>query len=255
MRRGVKVSLGLILANGFPVPAAFLTAYTALLQTLLTGTGNVRLPADRAITDARVITSHGFPIDAARNETVRLFLDEDDGDYLLFLDTDMTHPPDLPHRLVKHNLDIVTGRYNARREPFHTIAMRKTGVGPRDYQSIDKLVPDLRGLLPIDAAGAGALLLSRAVLTAIRARVGDDWFRYQDSERGARTVSEDMWCFEQARACGFQPYLDCDAVCGHVGSFVVDAAWHRPFQARAREIAESRGMDVEALATGIEVQP
>jgi len=247
MRRGLKVSIGMILSNGFPVPAPFLTSYTALLQVLLTGTGNRILPPARQITDARVITSHGFPIDVARNETVKLFLDEDDGDYLLFLDTDMTHPSDLPHRLVKHHLDMVTGRYNARREPFHTIAMRKTGPGPNDYQSVDKLEHDLRGVIPIDAAGAGCLLLSRPLLRAIRAHVGaDDWFRYGDSPRGPRTVSEDMWCFEQARACGFQPYLDCDLVCGHIGAFVVDTAWHATFQAKAREIADARGIEVPA---------
>jgi len=251
MRRGLKVSIGLILANAFPVPAPFVTSYTALLQQLLTGEGNRILPPDRQITDARIITSHAFPIDTARNETVQLFLDEDDGDYLLFLDTDMTHPPDLPHRLVKHRLDLVTGRYNGRREPFHTIAMRKTGPGPNDYQSIDKLVDPLRGVVPIDAAGAGCLLIARRVLEDVRRHVGaDEWFRYQDSPRGIRTVSEDMFFFEQARAIGHYAFLDCDAICGHVGNFVVNADWHEPFKARAREIAEARGMDVDAIATG-----
>jgi hypothetical protein len=234
----VKISLGLIISHGFPVPAAFVKSLALVQQALLTGDGNVYLPAGRKIDSVNLLWSHAFPVDSARNEIVRMFLDHSGSDYLLFLDTDMTHPPEIAHRLVAHDLDIVTARYTMRKPPFFSVAMRKVGGGPRDYQAIDKLEGRVAGLMPVDAGGAGALLLSRKLLTAMREAVGDDWFRYQVGPDGLRSVSEDMWCYEQARLLGFQPYLDADLVCGHVAQFEVDPKWHVPYQealARAKQ--------------------
>lgn len=224
----MKVTLALVMANGFPVPAPFVIGYSGLMQMLLTGQGNAILPPERRIDSARALFVQDFPIDWARNRACQLFLDHDAGDYLLFLDADMRHPPLLAHRLVSHGVDIVTARYVARRAPFFTVAMRKTGPGPYDYQAIEK-VAEVKGLMPIDAAGAGALLISRHVLETIRARIGNDWFRYQDGPDGLRSRSEDMWFYEQARAAGFQPYLDADTICTHVASFEADPSCQQPF--------------------------
>ena len=225
----MKVTLGVILANGFPAPAPFIIGYSHLLQMLLTGAGNAILPEGRKITGARALFGQDFPIDWARNRLCQLFLDEDDGDYLLFLDADMRHPALLPHKLVAHGVDVVTGRYVSRRPPFFTVAMRKTGPGPWDYQAIEKLEDEVKGLLPVDAAGAGCLLISRLALETIRERNGNEWFRYQDGPDGKRSRSEDMWFYEQAIAAGFQPYLDADTVCTHFASFEVDPSFQAPF--------------------------
>jgi hypothetical protein len=220
----LKVCLGLIYSHGFPVPAPFVSGLTGVLYMLLTGSGNRLLPVDRQITAARVLESYAFPVDAARNELCRMFLDQDDAEYLLFLDADMRHQPEIAHRLVSHGQPLVTGRYQMRKSPFWTVAMRKTGDGPRDYKAVDK-VTDVAGLIPVDAAGAGALLIHRSVLVAIRERIGDEWFKYQVGASGLRDISEDMWFFEQSKAAGFQAYLDADATCTHVGQFEIDAAW------------------------------
>jgi hypothetical protein len=222
----VKLAIGLLLTNGFPVPAPFVLGLADLLAHVVSGQGNQGLSPDRQITNAHVISSQGFPIDTARNDVCRLFLDQSTSDALLFLDADMRHPPTLPHRLVGHGLDVVSGRYQMRKPPFHTVAMRKVGSGPNDYKAIDQQA----GLAPVDAGGAGALFITRRVLVAMRARVGDDWFRYQVGPTGLRTVSEDMWFYEQAKACGFQAYVDLDAHCTHVAQFEVDAQWSVPFR-------------------------
>lgn len=215
----MKVTLGEILSHGFPVPAPYHTAWTELIWALLSGAHNT---PDLKIDRVGWIHTGSFPIDAARNEICRQFLDKDDGDYLLFVDADMVMPSDLAHRLAKHDLPIVTARYDMRRKPYHTVAMRKTGPGPRDYDAISKLERQQSGLIPIDAAGAGALLIRRDALVAIRQVVGDNWFQYQIGEKGLRDISEDMWFFEQARACGIQPYLDADVYSGHIAQVVID---------------------------------
>lgn len=229
----MKVTLGILLSNGFPVPAPFVIGYSHLLQSILTGAGNDICPPNRQLTDCRVLFGQDFPVDHARNKMCRLFLDEDNGDYLLLLDADMKHPPNMAHRLLSHNKDVITARYVTRRPPFFTVAMRKVGDGPTDYQAVDKLLSpaEMRGLVPVDAAGAGALMISRKALLKMRAHLGsDDWFRYQDGPDGLRSRSEDMWFFEKAKEAGYQPYLDCDLNCGHVAMFEVDHRYHEPYR-------------------------
>jgi hypothetical protein len=153
-------------------------------------------------------------------------LDQYDGDYLVFLDADMRHPGDVVHRLVSHGAPIVTGRYQMRRPPFHTVAMRKTGDGPRDYKAIEEQA----GVVPIDAAGAGVLAIRRDVLERMRALHGDEWFAYSMGPNGLKSVSEDMHFFERARAMGIQAVCDLSIKCSHVATFEVGAEWHQPFK-------------------------
>lgn len=222
----MKVAIGLIFSRGFPVPTPFLKGLFDWYGAILSGSGNSLLPPERQITDARLIYSEDFPVDAARNDVCRTFLDQSDFDYLVFLDADMRHPKDTIHRLVSHGLPLVTGRYQMRKPPFHTVAMRKVGDGAHDYTS----VPETSGLVPIDAGGAGVLAIRRDVLVAMREKLGDNWFQYQTSPGGLRNVSEDMWFYQQATASGFQPMADLDLMCSHCASFEIGAEWHMPFR-------------------------
>lgn len=222
----MKVAIGLIFAHGFPVPTPFLKGLFDWYGAILSGSGNAVLPPERAITDARLIYSEDFPIDAARNDVCRKFLDESDFDSLVFLDADMRHPAHTIHRLVAHGLPVVTGRYQMRKPPFHTVAMRKTGEGAHDYTSVS----EQSGLVPIDAGGAGVLAIRRDVLAAMRQTVGENWFHYQVGPNGLRSVSEDMWFYEQAKAAGFQAWADLDLQCTHVASFEIGPQWHAPFR-------------------------
>lgn len=240
----MKVSIGLLLAGGFPVPGPFVLGFADLLKCLLTGEGNASLPSHLKITSCRILSSQGFPIDTARNDVCRMFLDHDDGEFLLFIDADMRHPANLAHRLLAHNLDVVSGRYQMRKPPFHTCAMRWAGTGPHDF----KAITEQTGLVKIDRGGAGCLLISRLVLDRMRHLVGDDWFRYQVGPTGLRTVSEDFWFYEQAQACGFQPYCDLDVVSTHVAQFEVDPSWQVPWRAKNAEIQQqcSNLVDINA---------
>jgi hypothetical protein len=222
----VKVAIGLIFSHGFPVPPPFIKGLFDWYGAVLTGSGNRLLPAERAITDARIIYSEDFPVDAARNDVCRVFLDESDHDYLVFLDADMRHPAETIHRLLGHGLPVVTGRYQMRRPPFHTVAMRKTGTGPHDYTS----VAETSGLVPIEAGGAGVLAIRRDVLERLRTQTNGEWFRYQVGPNGLRSVSEDMWFYQQAILAGYQPMADLDLTCSHVASFEVGPQWHTPFR-------------------------
>lgn len=209
----MKLAIGLLLGNGFPVPAPFFLTYLKLAQRLQIGADNPSLPPHLQIESAQLIHSQDFPIDAARNDIIRAML-ASDAAYLLFLDADMTHPPDLPARLLRHDTAFVTARYHMRKPPHHAVAMRY--VGPNQFDC--EAVRSGPGLLPIDFGGAGALLIRRDVLEAIRKREGENWFRYSRQTRPPHElrISEDMVFYLRAKQAGFQPYLDWDVECGHL---------------------------------------
>jgi hypothetical protein len=239
----VRVAIGLIMANGFPASAPFVMSWTRMLQGLLTGSFNGCYGEGAVVTELNVIYGQDFPIDFARNRVCQLFLDEDPrSDYLLFLDVDMTHPPETLHKLLSADEEVVTGRYTMRKPPFFSVAMRKVGDGPADYQAIEKLESHVTGLLRIDAAGAGCLLISRRVLSEIRASNGgvNEWFRYQDGADGLRSRSEDMFFFEECRRIGVQPWLDADLWCGHERREIVTPKDHEPYRQALKTALEAK---------------
>ena len=222
----MKVGIGLVLTHGFPIPVPFVKGIFDWYGALISGNGNAIFGEREGITHAQLIYSEDFPIDAARNDIVRVFLDQYDGEYLVFLDADMRHPADVVHKLVSHGAPIVTGRYQMRRPPFQTVAMRKVGPGARDYKAIE----EQSGVVPVDAAGAGVLAIRRDVLQRLRVVHGDEWFAYGMGPNNLRSVSEDMAFFERAKALGIQAMCDLGIQCSHVASFEVGASWHEPFK-------------------------
>jgi hypothetical protein len=236
----VKLAIGLLLSNGFPIPTPFFLSYLQLYQRLIAGADNASLPAHLQVDRAQLIHSQGFPVDAARNDIVRMML-KSDAEYLLFLDADMTFPADMPARLLRHDVALVTARYHMRRPPHHVVAMTYVGPNTFDCEAIRRG----SGLMPIDFAGAGALLIRRDVLEAIKKREGENWFRYsrQTREPHEFTISEDMHFFRKAREAKVQPYLDYDTVCGHLATFEVDATWNAAYvdqiEAAQRKVAGS----------------
>lgn len=239
----MKVVIGLPISHGFPIPVQFFTCWNRFIQYILTNEGNQVYP-DAQIHVSRVIQSDGFPVDVARNQIIKVFLDSDNGDYLFFLDADMTFEPDIVHRLLSRKKDVISGLYCMRRAPFNIVAMRKTGTGPRDYDSIGKIEPSVQGLMPIDAAGAGCLLIKRNVLKIMRQHVGDVWFKYQDGPDGNNSVSEDMWFFEQAKASGYQAWLDADVQCGHLAQFEAKPHLNQAFLELYRQAKERQQVAV-----------
>lgn len=222
----MKLAIGLLLGNGYPVPVPFFLSYLQLYQRLAGGIDNASLPAHLHVEAAQLIHSQDFPVDAARNEIVRAML-ASDAEYLLFLDADMTHPLDLPARLLRHDVGLVTARYHMRRPPHHVVAMRHIGPNKFDCEALTKG----QGLMPIDFAGAGALLIRRDVLESIRQLEGENWFRYSRQTRPPHEfrISEDMHFFQLARAVKVQPYLDWDTACGHLATFEVTGTWNEAY--------------------------
>lgn len=183
------------------------------------------------------------PVDLARNILVEKALADPDCTHLLMVDSDMILPPLALFRLIQDDKDVVSGTYFARTTPpnphlyeFHhedapegdcpmgkehhdgfgrwyrpmsremaAYMKRHPDYGDYAETAVLPMTPD--SLIPIEAAGAGILLIKRAVLEAMEY----PYFKCHERSAGG----EDFYFFEKARALGFETYGDLAVQCQH----------------------------------------
>lgn len=227
----MKLAIGTITSNDFPVPNVFWDGFIQIIRRLEGGQVNQALPPHLRIEALTWIRSHKFPTDVARNEICAGVL-EGGHDYLLFLDADMVHPPELVERLLFIEQPVVTARYHIKKPPFVACAFMEDPLDPRPH--IYRTVHFGRGVFEVHACGAGALLIHRRVLERIHDCHGHNWFRYQRAADPPFdfTVSEDMWFCEQARALGFSIWCDWELECGHLVPQVIGKSFNDSYLMR-----------------------
>jgi glycosyltransferase involved in cell wall biosynthesis len=173
--------------------------------------------------------NRAFPLDLNRNTLVKKAL-EFDADWLLFLDADMTFPPDLVSGLLSaaaaSGSAIVSGTYFKKLPPHPCVSALR--LHPEDPQLLTPI--DINGhglqtrtttrapahatdLVECDVIGLGAALIHREVFDATEA----PWFEYEIYEKtGERTVTEDVPFCRKAQEAGFTILTDSRLLCGHV---------------------------------------
>lgn len=123
--------------------------------------------------------------------------------HILWLDADMTFPPDAALRLLKHDLDVVAANYVTRVPPSRPTASR-------EGQRISSR--NVAGLEPVDHVGMGVFLMKTAVAESLtRPRF---WY-------STPTETEDVYFCRLLRAAGRAIYIDHDLSkeVGHVGQY------------------------------------
>lgn len=160
-------------------------------------------------------SSPGTYIHDSRNELVRRAL-EDGATHMLWLDDDMTFPPNAAFRLLKHDVPIVGCNYSTRTHPLFPVAIKHTGLsGDSDPTRLD-MVPSEDGLAEVEGIGFGCVLTKREVFEKIEF----PWFEnYYDEEHIA--VGEDVDFCSKAIKAGFRIMVDTELSeeIGHVGTF------------------------------------
>lgn len=184
------------------------------------------------------------PVDVARNMIVETALSDPDVTHLFFMDADMTFHPDTLLRLVRRDVDVISGTYFARTESpiphiykFHhedgvdgTCPLEwdhQFGEGGRWYAPMHKqfarylkrhkrfsrypgctLLPDTKdAVVEADALGTGCMLIKRGVLEAIP----KPWFKCHEMTSGG----EDFYFCDRAKERGFGVYGDFSVQCHH----------------------------------------
>lgn len=227
----MRLAIGTITSNDFPVPNLFWDGFIQLIRRIERGEVNAHLPTHLQIEYFSWIRSHQFPTDVARNEICAAAL-KDRFDYLLFLDCDMVHPPELLERLLFIEQPIATARYHLKKPPFSACVFMDDHAepGPHHYRTVHFG----RGVFEVHACGAGALLIRGDVLRKLHEAHGHNWFRYQRNDKPPRdfSVSEDIWFCEQARALGFSLWCDWELECGHITNHVIGKSFNDSYVLR-----------------------
>lgn len=145
-----------------------------------------------------ILRRGGCYLDDMRNKVVQDVLAQEDAEYLMFLDTDMTFPANTLEVLLGHDKDIVGCNYLRRRPPHNS-----TVVG-LDCRVIGT---DHRGLEEVAAVPTGVVLIKREVLK----KMEFPWFLtvYRKHEDGKIVqYGEDVTFCLQARNAGIKVWCD-----------------------------------------------
>lgn len=162
------------------------------------------------------------PVDRARNQAVRFFLNTSPGGkpltHLLFIDSDTIPPVDAIDRLFATDKDIVSAL-----TPIVTYAEDGT---PQTYDNCfvaretDEAGKFIRthvaqrhtGLKEVFRCGASCILIKREVFE----KLDTPHYRFVPNETNTEHVrSEDIDFCDRVRALGFQIYADTDVICQH----------------------------------------
>ena len=161
----------------------------------------------------------------ARNEIVRCL----EKDWLFFMDSDQTFPPEALNRLLSWNLPIMSGiyfkspgnpiphiyNYSYKQDaPLYISKAKEVAVYLERYkEELSKapaatIIPARReDLIECDGVGGGCLLVHRRVFEAI----GDPWFECAKNLH----MGEDFDFCRKAQSAGFKIYADPGVLCGH----------------------------------------
>lgn len=210
--------------------------------------------------DAGYFQAEGHRVDRNRDRIVLEFLEhKDKPEWLLMLDSDMDHPPDIPVRLTRWNKPVVGGLYFHRGESHDPFVFREAPRKKDQYgRSILKWAP-LRDevwdfleknqvplkdgsitidqplsepLIECDAVATGALLIHRSVLEFMPKPI----FEYRK-----HSISEDlMFCYE-AKRLGIPIYADLSCISGHYN-------WVAMGQTQFRMLYKARGLNLTSYS-------
>lgn len=175
------------------------------------------------------------------NGIAQQFLDQKELEWLFLMNDDNLVPPSAIIQLLNRNVDVVSGLYFGRLQPFEPILFDKVSwvptevkevlgpdgrtlggnmptIGPPYYKrwyTRHLMQNDERGLMPAVAVGDGCLLIRRHVLEAM----SPPWWEY--GETMTDQCDHDVVFSRKVREAGFGLYCDLDVIVDHVATFAV----------------------------------
>lgn len=147
------------------------------------------------------------------------------GDWILMLDCDHAFEPDLLLRLLRlmelSAAQVVTGVYQFK-GGNHSPVLHVWNRERECYLPIDTWDTGGGQLLPVDAAGAGCLLVRREVFRRMAGELGEMPFTHLPG------LGEDLSFFTRCRQLGIQPYAAVNVECHHLLTVPLTLADYQP---------------------------
>lgn len=192
------------------------TRFALSLVNLITYIATRELPGYVGVS-AFVINKRGSILPNLRWQALR-DADKVKADYILWLDSDHTFPPDILHRLLSHNQDVVAVNCATKSVPAYPTARQYDELDPKGKPVYT--FEDSTGLEPVWRVGFGITLMSRRAYKALSGYDFEmNYVLQHDIYRG-----EDWNAFASLDRQGFKFYIDHDLskVCKHIGMFDYD---------------------------------
>jgi len=153
------------------------------------------------------------PIDHARNDIVRRFLDTD-CTHLMMIDDDIVPPLEALERLLFHDQDIIGAICPLIGPDKHGGLRVSWNAYGKDKGIYDDIEDDCdAGLLPVDAVGTGCIMIKRHVFED-----GKLLFKTVFDDTGIKWQGEDINFCEEAKNLGAHVFADFKLKCKHIKS-------------------------------------
>ena len=166
----------------------------------------------------------GHVLTLQRNECIRNM----QGDWIIFIDDDMTFQPDAIARLVarhrEHNLDMVGGLCFQRGEPHQPTLYMREQPTEGNYMFLEDWTDG--EVIEVDATGMAFVLITRRLLEAIAGEFPPleerlkgrppSYFRWDEKGYG-----EDMTFCQDVKKTGARIFVDTSIKIGHIGEFTI----------------------------------
>lgn len=163
-----------------------------------------------------LIAERGYTIAENRNYCV-VQAQRNESDVLLFIDDDMTFPPDTLERLLAHGKDLVGVNSYSRCLPLSSTVglMNKNGeyMHPDKHTEWEMKIPD--ELFKAYFVGAGILLINMSVFDKLK----KPYFAFTTDKNGQVVNGEDGSFCKKVKDAGMDVWCDPQIEVGHLGEF------------------------------------
>lgn len=163
--------------------------------------------------DIELFIPKSYSVDVGRN-IIAKYAQENEFDYIMWVDSDMILPKNTLVRLLSHDKDIVAGVYSYKvLGNKEIVAKRFQDETREEYDNLTiKEIKESSGLIEVDGFGFGCVLTKVSVFNEIPY----PWFIY------TQEMGEDIFFCRKAQNEEYKLWLDSDVICGHVGTINYD---------------------------------
>ena len=160
-----------------------------------------------------MLIPRSYSVDVGRN-IIAKYAQENEFDYIMWVDSDMILPKNTLVRLLSHDKDIVAGVYSYKvLGNKEVVAKRFQDETREEYDNLTiKEIKESSGLIEVDGFGFGCVLTK----TSMFDKIPFPWFIY------TQDMGEDIFFCRKAQNEGYKLWLDTDVICGHIGQINYD---------------------------------
>lgn len=185
----------------------------------------------RKVGDCVLSMQMGSLIYTSRN-TLATRAIQTEADYVLWLDSDMVFEPDLLERLMKtlteNDLDIVTGLYFRRVQPYSPVLFKDLTLIRDTFFEWSEFKEVPSDLFEVAGCGFGCVLMKTDAFFDVQSKFGNMFAPIGNT-------GEDLAFCWRARECGYKVWCDPSIICGHVGYVISDDKFYLAYQQQQLE--------------------